>query len=95
MVKKPPAMQETWIGKTLWRRGMATHFSILAWKIPQREEPGGLQSIAGCKESDTSKRLTHTHSVNENINQIVHGIEKTFNVTAITIQFNCPVAFPI
>ena len=26
-------------------KGMATHFSILAWRIPQREEPGGLQSI--------------------------------------------------
>ena len=25
--------------------GMATHFTILAWRIPQTEEPGGLQSI--------------------------------------------------
>ena len=29
---------------------MATHFSILAWKIPWTHEPGGLQSI-GCKKS--------------------------------------------
>ena len=33
------------------------HSSILAWKIPRTEEPGGLQSI-GRKESDTTERLT-------------------------------------
>ena len=33
---------------------MATHSSILAWKIPWTEEPGGLQSM-GRKESDTMK----------------------------------------
>ena len=32
-------------------KGMATHSSILAWKIPWTEEPGGLQSMS-CKESD-------------------------------------------
>ena len=32
---------------------MATHSSILAWEIPWREEPGGLQ-FRGCKESDTT-----------------------------------------
>ena len=35
---------------------MATHFSILAWRIPWIEGPGGLQSTS-CKESDTTKRL--------------------------------------
>ena len=38
-------------------KGMATHFSILAWRIPWTEEPGGLQS-KGCKESDMTERLT-------------------------------------
>ena len=38
--------------------GMATHSSILAWKIPWTEEPGGLQSI-GHKESDMTE---HTHT---------------------------------
>ena len=33
---------------------MATHSSILAWKIPWAEEPGGLQSM-GCKESDMTE----------------------------------------
>ena len=36
---------------------MATHTSILAWRIPWTEEPGGLQSV-GFKESDTAERLT-------------------------------------
>ena len=38
---------------------MATHSSILAWRIPWTEELGGLQST-GCKESDTTERL-HFH----------------------------------
>ena len=37
---------------------MATHSSILAWRIPGTEEPGGLQSI-GSQESDTNERLNH------------------------------------
>ena len=36
---------------------MATHSSILAWKILMMEEPGGLQSMG----SDTTEQLTHTH----------------------------------
>ena len=38
----------------------ATHSSILAWRIPWTEEPGGLQSM-GLQESDTTEQLTHTH----------------------------------
>ena len=38
-------------------KGMATHSSILAWRIPWTEEPGRLQFM-GCKESDTIVRLT-------------------------------------
>ena len=45
-VKNPPAMQETWVrsvgqGDPL-EQGMATHSSILAWRIPWTEEAGGL-----------------------------------------------------
>ena len=40
---------------------MAIHSSILAWRIPWTEEPGGLQSI-GSQESDTTEQLTHTNS---------------------------------
>ena len=46
LVKNPPAMQETLV-QTLGQedplgKEMATHSSILAWEIPQTEEPGGL-----------------------------------------------------
>ena len=39
---------------------MATHSSILAWRIPWMEEPGGLQSM-GSQELDTTERLNHHH----------------------------------
>ena len=49
MVKKLPAMWETWVKSLSWEdsleEGMATHSSILAWRIPWTEEPGGLQSM--------------------------------------------------
>ena len=44
-VKNPPAMREThWVGKISWEE-TAAHSSILAWRIPRTEEPGGLQSL--------------------------------------------------
>ena len=46
MVKSLPAMQETQVqspgGEDPLEKGTATHSSILAWKIPWTEEPGGL-----------------------------------------------------
>ena len=49
MVKNLPAMHETWV-RSLGQedpleKGMTTHSSILAWRIPGTEEPGGLQSM--------------------------------------------------
>ena len=48
MVKNPPATQETKVLTLGWEdpleKGMATHSSILAWRIPWIEKPGGLQS---------------------------------------------------
>ena len=45
-VKNLPAVQETWVPPLGWEdpleKGMATHSSILAWKIPWTEELGGL-----------------------------------------------------
>ena len=61
MVKHPPAMQETWVRSLNWEdpleEGMATHSSILAWKIPWTEEPGKLHSM-GSQESAMSERLS-------------------------------------
>ena len=49
MVKKLAVMQETQVRSLSQEdpqeKGMATHYSILAWTIPWTEEPGGLQSI--------------------------------------------------
>ena len=46
MVKNSPAMQETWVpslsGEDPLEEGMATHSSVLAWRLPWTEEPGGL-----------------------------------------------------
>ena len=58
-----PAVWETWVRsldqEDPLEKEMATHSSILAWKIPWTEELGGLQST-GLKESDTTERL-HFH----------------------------------
>ena len=48
MVKNPPASEDP------LEEEMATHSSILAWRIPQTEEPGGLQS-SGHKGSDKTE----------------------------------------
>ena len=49
MVKNLPAMQETPVRSLDWEdpleKGMAPHSSILTWRIPWTEEPGGLQSM--------------------------------------------------
>ena len=55
-VKNPPTMRETWVWSLGWdeplEEGMATHSSILAWRIPWTEEPGGIQSMG-------SQRVRH------------------------------------
>ena len=62
-LKRLPAVWETWVrslgGEDPLEKEMATHSSILAWRIPWTEELGGLQST-GRKESDTTERL-HFH----------------------------------
>ena len=49
LVKNLPAMKETWVQsldqEDPLEKGMATHRSILAWRIPWTEEPGRLQSM--------------------------------------------------
>ena len=56
-VKNLPAMQETGVQSLGWEdplvKGMATHSSILAWRIPWTEEPGGLLQSMG------SQRVGH------------------------------------
>ena len=60
-IKNPPAMQETRVQSLGWEdaleEDMATHSSILAWRIPGMEEPGGLQSMG-------SQRVRHDWATN-------------------------------
>ena len=63
MAKNPPAMQETQVG-SLGRedpleKGMATHSSILAWRIPWTGKAGGLQSM-GSQSAMTELLSMHT-----------------------------------
>jgi len=66
-VKNPPAMQETWVPspgqEDALAEGMATHSSILAWRIHGQRSLVGY-SPWGCKESDTTEVTSHagTHS---------------------------------
>ena len=59
-VKNPPAVTETWVRflsqEDPLEKGMATHSSILAWKIPWTEEPGWLQCMGS--QRDTPDPLT-------------------------------------
>ena len=65
MVKNLPAMQEVCVQslgqEDSLEEEMATHSSILAWRIPWTEEPGRLQST-GSQELDTTEQLSFTHS---------------------------------
>ena len=58
LVTNLPAMQETRVPSPGWEdpleKGKATHSSILAWRIPWTEEPGGLRSMG-------SQRVGHGH----------------------------------
>ena len=53
-VKNLPARQESWVRsldqEDALEKGIATHSSILAWRIPWTEEPGGLQSIGSQRD---------------------------------------------
>ena len=69
-VKNSPALQETGVWSLGWEdpleKGMATHSSILAWRIPWTEDPSGLQSMGsqrvGHNWVPNTHTRTHTHT---------------------------------
>ena len=76
---------ETWVPSLGWEdlleEGMATHHSILAWKIPWTEEPGGLQSIASQRVRHDWSNLAHTHTENSNgIRNLVTNASDSANI---------------
>ena len=58
MAESLPVMQETWVQSLSQEdpleKGMATHSSILAWEIPQAEEPGRLESVGSHSQTRLS-----------------------------------------
>ena len=66
MVKNPPAMWETWVRPLGWEdpleKGMATHSSILAWKIPMDRGAWRATVHEGRKELDMTEQLSTAHS---------------------------------
>ena len=87
-VKSLPAMRETWI-QSLGRgdpleKEMATHSSILAWKIPWMEESGGLQSM-GLKESDRTERL-HFHFISSPTPPPTSSLLETASLSSVSVN---------
>ena len=67
MVKKNlPAMQETWVQPLSWEdpleEGMATQSSILAWRIPRTEDPGGLWPKGSQRVRHNGSDLARMHT---------------------------------
>ena len=53
---------DPWVGEDPLEEEIATHSSVLAWRIPQTEEPGGLYSPWGHRESGRTEQLSHTYT---------------------------------
>ena len=75
MAKHLPAMRETQVRspgqEDPLEKEMATYSSILAWRIPWTEEPGG-NSSRGHKESDTTEQLTPSLFIFQSVKQYLH-----------------------
>ena len=92
IVKNPRAMQETWVlslgQEDPLEKEMATHSSILAWRLPWTEEPGGLQFI-GLQKSDTTEWLTHTGLCCPVSKHIICQIQQGLRQLAMASMWQC------
>ena len=83
MAKNPPAIQETQVQSLGWEdpleREMATHSSILAWKILWTEEPRGLQSME-------SQRVGYDRAANTYTLQIVSPITLGYSQSETSVN---------
>ena len=87
MEKNVPELQETQV-QSLDRENplekeMATHSSILAWRIPWTEGPDGLQPM-GLQELDTTEQHTHTHTHTH-----THSIPTQQNPHCFQVHMDC------
>ena len=68
-IKNLPAMKEIWVQSPGWedpfreKKKMANHSSILVWRIPWTEEPGGLQSMGSQKVRQNLSTKQHHHTL--------------------------------
>ena len=60
-------MQEMWVQSLGWEdpleKGITTHSSILAWRIPRTEEPGGVQSVGSQRAGHNRAQGTLAHEM--------------------------------
>ena len=81
MVKNLPAMQETRVqflgGEDPLENGMASHSSILAWKNPWTEEPGGLQSMGSQRVGHKLATNTFAFQRNSILKHFMGGLKRT------------------
>ena len=82
--KNLPAVLECWTRSLAWEdpleEGMATHCSIPAWRTPQTEEPGKLQSIGSQRVRQDWSNLAHMHKHSH------HGSFQFTNIPSTTLQ---------
>ena len=84
MIKNLPAAQEFWVRSLGWEdpleKGMATHSSILSWRIPRPEEPGGLQSMGSetVRHDWVTNTYIHTRYIKSCIKCILFSIVEAY-----------------
>ena len=95
MVKNLPAMQETQVWSLDQEdplgKGMATHSSILTWRIPWTEEPGGLQSMGlqRVRHNWAANTLTNTFCLTGYLKGINVDKIDTHMLWTVKIQYKC------
>ena len=81
MVKNLPAVQDTRVQslglEDSLEKVMATHSSLLAWRIPWTEQPGGLQSIWSQRVGHNWVTHTHTHTHKSHVTLAIHILTLT------------------
>ena len=84
LVKNPPAMWETWVWslgrKDPLEEGVATHSSILAWRIPWTEESGRLQSMGSqrVRHNWATEHTAHIHCIINTVNPVPFSFSSNF-----------------
>ena len=78
---------DPWVGKVPWRRALATHSSVLAWRIPWTEDPGWLQSMGLQRVGHDWSNLVCTYS--SHICDVRHYMMLSMYITFVKIKIKC------